>query len=223
MKRLLSTALAVALLLSLGALAVVARGGGNILTPADSVVSAAAPDAPAAGEKYNSIALALDNGKNLASTLMADITATSGATALQVLKWDPDAGYAVYDPTDPASEDFAILVGDPVFVLMQGSSTTTYSLVGDVPDEGSVSFGLVGAATCKYNFISLPLDQGAITLASQLATAIGGVSQVLQWDPTAGYTVYDPTDPASEDFSVKIGYPYFVCMTASKPWPVYTP
>ena len=42
MKRLLSTALAVALLLSLGALAVLARGGGDILTPADSVVSAAA-------------------------------------------------------------------------------------------------------------------------------------------------------------------------------------
>ena len=36
MKRLLSTALAVALLLGLGALAVLARGGGDILTPADN-------------------------------------------------------------------------------------------------------------------------------------------------------------------------------------------
>ena len=42
MKRLVSTALAVALLLGLGALAVLARGGGEILSPADNAVAAAA-------------------------------------------------------------------------------------------------------------------------------------------------------------------------------------
>jgi len=230
MKRLVSTALAVALLLGLGALAVLARNGGSILTPAGSVAAAAQPQTAAAptadGPKYNAIALALDNGKHLASTLAADITATTDATALQVLKWSPDMGYAVYDPTDLASEDFAIVVGDAVFVLMQGASATTYSLVGDVPAQGSVSFSLVGqTGTCKYNFISLPLDQGSLTLASELAGAIdavsptGGVSQVLKWDPTMGYAVYDPTDLASEDFAVQIGYPYFVCMTTSKTWP----
>ena len=41
MKRLVSTTLAVALLLGLGALAVLARGGGDILSPADNVVPAA--------------------------------------------------------------------------------------------------------------------------------------------------------------------------------------
>ena len=63
MKRLLSTALAVALLLGLGALAVLARGGGDILTPADNVVAAAAqpqtaaaPDAPMATSGINWIA-----------------------------------------------------------------------------------------------------------------------------------------------------------------------
>ena len=71
MKRLLSTALAVALLLSLGALAVLARGGGDILTPADSVVSAAAqPQTPPrrtqTAPKYNSIALPLKMATTLA-------------------------------------------------------------------------------------------------------------------------------------------------------------
>jgi hypothetical protein len=230
MKRILSTILAVALLLGLGALAVLARGGGDILTPADNVVAAALQPQTAAapvvgGPKYNAIALALDNGKHLASTLAADINAPSGALALQVLKWDPNNGYTIYDPLDDPPEDFAILVGDPVFVLMQGTSAKTYSIVGDVPAEGSVSFALVGNSTsCKYNFISLPLDQGSIKTAGQLASAIngvspiGGVSQVLAWDPTAGYTIYDPNTP-EEDFSVQIGYPYFVCMTISKTWP----
>ena len=69
MKRTLSTILAVALLLGLGTLAVLARGGGDILTPvrAASVAlaaaqpqTAAAPDAPAASSNYNVIALPLD-------------------------------------------------------------------------------------------------------------------------------------------------------------------
>jgi hypothetical protein len=230
MKRTLSTILAVALLLGLGTLAVLARGGGDILTPADNVVAAAAQPQTAAapdagGPKYNAIALALDNGKHLASTLAADITATAsgttGATALQVLKWDPDTGYVVWDPTDPLSEDFAIDVGDPVLVLVQGTAATnTYSLVGDVPPQGSVQFSLSGGTPCKYNFISIPLDKGSIALASGLASNIADVTQVLYWDPTGGYTVWDPTDPLSEDFAVKIGYPYLVCMTASKTWPL---
>ena len=50
MKRLISTALAIALLLGLGALAVLARGGGDILTPAGSVVAAAAQ--PSTGARH---------------------------------------------------------------------------------------------------------------------------------------------------------------------------
>jgi hypothetical protein len=226
MKRFVSTALVVVLLLGLGTLAVLARGGGDILTPAGSVAAAQSQTAaaPDAGPKYNAIALALDNGKHLASTLVADVNATSGATALQALKLDPIAGWAVYDPADAFSEDFSLVVGDAVVLLMQGSNPTVYSLLGDVPAQGSVKFALVGATpTCKYNYISLPLDQAAITLASGLATNIGDVAQILQWNPDSGYAVYDPTDAFSEDFAVKIGYPYLVCMTASKTWPPVSP
>jgi hypothetical protein len=229
MKRLVSTALAVALLLSLGALAVLARSGGDILSPPDNVVVAAAQPqtsaalgAPPTGGKYNVIALALDNGLSLASELVNDVNATTDATALQALKWDPDSGWAVYDPSDQYPEDFSLLVGDAVMLRMQGSTSTVYSLVGDVPAQGSVNFTLVGATpACKYNYISLPLDQGAITLASELAADIGDVARILEWNPDSGYAVYDPSDTYPEDFTVRIGYPYMVCMTntEAKTWP----
>ena len=227
-KRLFSTALAVVLLLGLAALAVLARPASDAqVTQADSV--AAKPPSPLSllamapkvgGAKYNAIAVAIDNDKHLASALADDITATTGATALQVLKWHPDIGFSIYDPTDPFSEDFALAVGDPVFVLMQGTTATVYSLVGAVPAQNSVHFALLGSATaCRYNFISVPLDKSALTLASELANDIGDAVQVLKWDPDTGFSIYDPTDPFSEDFQVRIGYPYFVCMAANKTWP----
>ncbi len=223
MKRALSTMVAVALLLGLGALAVLALPGAQVAVNPASVVMAAplaAPEAPTTGGKYNAIALPLDNGITLASALVSDINATSGATAVQALKWNANFGYTLYDPTDPFSVDFTLAVGDAVFVVVEGTGSPVYSMVGDVPAQGSVHFALVGASpTCKYNWISIPLDQGAITHASGLATAIGDVSQILVWDPTNGYTMYDPADPFSVDFSVRIGYPYFVCLTASKTWP----
>ena len=70
MKRILSTILAVALLLGLGALAVLARGGGDILTPiraapvalaAAQPQTAAAPDAPATGREVQHARLTLDH------------------------------------------------------------------------------------------------------------------------------------------------------------------
>lgn len=177
--------------------------------------------APAAGGKYNTLALVLDNGISTASQLLANVNSTTGTTAVQVLQWNPNTGFETYDPNDPFSVDFSLSVGDPVFVLLEGASTSVYSIVGDVPAQGSVQFNLVGSGgSCTYNFISIPLDTDAgITTASQLATDIGNVSQVLNYDPNSGFITYDANDPFSTDFSVQRGYPYFVCMTASKTWP----
>ena len=97
MKRLLSTALAVALLLGLGALAVLAHGGGDILTPADKVVAAApqpqtaaAPDAPMASI-YNDVALPLNVQSQFTSLgLTFDYAGLANfvSGAQQVLEWD---------------------------------------------------------------------------------------------------------------------------------------
>lgn len=226
MGRVLSTIVAVALLLGLGVLAVMALPGAAAPMTAGSVAAAplaVEPDAPAAdtGAKYNTIALPLHSGHTSASALVNDINSTTDSTALQLLKWDPNMGYVVYDPSDPFGEDFALSVGDPLWVLIQGASTQdVYSMVGGVPLQGEVWFQLAGdSAACKYNFISVPLDKGNIITASGLATDIGNVASVLKWDATLGFVVYDPSDPFGEDFEVRIGYPYYVCMTASKTWP----
>jgi hypothetical protein len=233
MKRLVSTALAIALLLGLGALAVLARGGGDILTPAGNAVAAAAqpqtaaaPDAPMAA-KYNAIAVPLIvSGISDASSLKSYIEANvSGVTVTQLLKWDatipPLGDYRVYTGSS-FSDNFGVATGDAVFVLAQGTTPTTLSFVGDVPAQGAVSFNLVGdPGTCRYNFISVPLDKGSIVNAAGLAAAIGDVQQVLSWDPSilpeGDFRVYTGS-PFSENFDVKIGYPYFLCMSASKTW-----
>jgi hypothetical protein len=223
MSRFLSPVLAVALLLGLGTLAVLALPSQNAIAPVSAAAPGLNPNAPAVAGNYNAIGLPLDNGIASASALLTNINSTTGGTAVQILKWDPGSGYAVYDPADLVPVDFALKAGDPVMVLMQGTGLLVYSMVGSVPPPspapGSVRWNLVGGSPCRYNFITLPLDQGAITMASQLATAIGNVSQVLSWDPTTAYTVYDPADLAPADFPVKIGYPYFVCTSASKTWP----
>ena len=94
-------------------------------------------------------------------------------------------------------------------------------MVGNVPPQGAVKFNLVGATpACKYNFITLPLDQGAITKASQLLTTVGDVKLVLSWGShfrLPGFTIRRHLFPM--DFTVRIGYPYFLCMSASKTWP----
>lgn len=176
--------------------------------------------APQLDAKFNTLALALDTGISDASDLVADIESRTTLTVPQVMRWDPAYGFTVYDPDDIFSDDFGLTVGDPVFVLMEGSTIETYSLVGEVPPQRSVTFNLTGnATTCKFNFISVPLDKSSLTTASALANDIGDVTQISKWDPTYGFVVYDPDDIFSDNFAVQIGYPYFVCMTASKIWP----
>jgi hypothetical protein len=246
MKRLISTALAVALLVSLGALAVLARGGDEILSPADNVVvaaaqpqTAAAPDAPSTGGKWNmlGVPLVVSSITNAAS-LEAYIESNTTTTVGRLLKWDASlgasGGYRNWDPADEeASYNFPVGVGDAFWLLSVGSGTPVLSYVGNVPDQHSVTFGLVGSQpSCHYNMITVPLDKGTITNAAALASDIGlvsgvGVSAVgrlLSWNPTlngvGGYYSYDPADEeASYNFDVGIGYPYWVCMKTNVTWP----
>ena len=174
--------------------------------------------------KYNALAMALDNGTSTASDLLTSVNTTSSVTVRKVLRYNVGSGFITYDPDDPFSSDFLIQVGDPLFVLVEGSSPSTYSLVGDVPEAGSVEFNLVGsAANCQFNYISIPLDQSGLDggHASDLALAIGNVAKVLTYEPAFGFITYQVDDPFSSDFAVQIGYPYFVCMTNTTPfvWP----
>jgi hypothetical protein len=238
MKRFVSTALVVVLLLGLGTLAVLARGGGDILTPAGNVAlaqpqTAAAPDAPAVVGKYNMLGVPLVVSSITNETsLAAYIQSNTGTTVGRILKWNPTlggtGGYYSYDPADPESDTFPVLVGDAFWLLSVGTGSPVLSYVGDVPAEHSVTFNLIGSTpNCRYNMITVPLDKISITNETQLASDIGAsdVGRILYWDPTlggsGGYFSYDPTDPESDSFAVKIGYPYWVCMKTSKTWPLW--
>jgi hypothetical protein len=244
MKRILSTALVVTLLLSLGGLAVLARGGGSILTPAGSVVAAApqpqtaaAPDAPAILLRYNAIALPLDvSGSNLnkASDLVAYINTQPGSTGPsveQVLKWNDE--FQLWDYWLPNflggfGTDFDLTIGGAYLVQLGSGASTALSFVGNVPDQGSLRNVMLGGSPCKSSFVTIPLDQygSGVTKAAQLVTAIknagGDVEQVLSWNAT--YQLWDYWLPNflggfGTDFDVLPGYPYMLCLNIGTTWP----
>jgi hypothetical protein len=225
MKRLLYTTLFVSLVLVLAVAAVFALKG-----PAPAQTAAAAPAAesasapalaPTATDKYNFIALPLDSSDSFsytASGLAGYITGTK-----KVARWDAASqSYQTYTVGAP-SVDFSLEVGGAYFLLLDSSADNVASFVGDVPDAGSVSFALTkpSGSGCIFNTISIPLDQTGINTAADLASAIGGIDKVAQWDATNQlydtYTVGAPGTP----FNVAIGYPYFVCANSSAPnnWP----
>ncbi len=248
MKRILSTALAMALLLGLGALAVLARPGGAArLSPVRTAAALAAPVAQ--GEvaaittvtnKYSNVALPLDVTKQFADAGLTfnaqGLAELVGKSAVvQVLQWNVTAqNWEARDPNggfggNGSGTNFPLATNGVYFLLLNEKLTSTsLSLVGGVSDAGSVSFALKGTTpTCLWNGIILPLDQDSITTASALAVAIGktSIKQMLNWNATAqNWESWDPNggfggNGTGTNFATKIGYPYWLCMLADKTWP----
>ena len=187
MKRILSTGLAIVLLLGLGTLAVLARpGGADILAsprlasvPAAPVLQVevkapvAAPDAPAIGStQFNWVALPLhDATLVMASDLKAHMEANSNGsiTVVAVEQWNSIAqNYQTYSTVPFPNGDFALAVGGVYRVAVTGNAgaQTVWSMVGDVPDPGEFSYTLRETAGSDFNWIMLPLQKGSVTMAS---------------------------------------------------------
>lgn len=215
MKRVLTTVLAVALLLGLGALAVLAMPSANAPLAAAPVVSAAAA-APEGANNYNVIGMPLDASDQFAglgfdSEGLADFV---GASVLQVLRWNTahlqfDAWYPGDDGDGNGdgtvdgsytSTPFALEVGGSYWLLVDGGAPTVVSFVGDVPEANSVKFTWDATlAGCSYNDITVPLEQSTLTESEALADSIsttGGISQVLQWN--AGLQMFDVWYPGDD-------------------------
>lgn len=262
-RRILSNALAIALLLGLGALAVLARSGGAaLLSPVRTaaalaapvaqgeVTDAAAPDAPATGiSKWNAIAIPLDvrtswaaagydfNAQGLAQSVgISSVTQVLqwNASLQGFDKWFPPYGYGFINGAR-VTTPFSLAVGGAYRLLLNDSnpSLAVFSMVDHVPAANTVKFALLGNVTaCKWNEISIPLEQSGLTDATALANSMGGttnVSQVLRWN--AGMQGFDKWFPpygygflngarVTTPFSVQIGYPYFVCLKSDiASWP----
>lgn len=239
MNRVLTTVLAVALLLGLGALAVLALPGASTPLAAAPFVSAApdaqevtpdavaAPDAPEALEYYF-IALPLDSQDQFTAagaTWDADgLGDFIGPGVSQVLQWDEmaePAGWQVRFPTAGRGVLFDLRVGWPYFVLVDGSVTVdTVSFVGDVPPAGTPQRILQGGDPCVYNAIMVPLNRDDISDQTELGAALVNADQVLSWSADEQrWLIYYPKAGRGAPFEVKIGYPYFACMSADTTWP----
>lgn len=251
MKRILSTVAFVMFIVVIAAVAVYALNGSAVagvttpeIVPGSAGVASAAVLAPGevtATNSYNVIALPLDvesNWLNDGYTFDADGLANYiGATSVeQVLRLD--AARQDWDSWFPATQDgfvgggytttpFALQTGGSYWLLVDSTSPTVFSIVGDVPAQGTIDYTLVGTdPSCSNNQIMLPLDQSTIADADQLANSISAnaatdVAQVLSWDATR--QDFDSWFPSSQDgfvgggytttpFNVQIGYPYWVCL-----------
>jgi hypothetical protein len=178
------------------------------------------------------IALSLDASAVItdAETLAVFIETTQGAvppgSVEQLLKWDAvNQTFLAWSHEFGFGDNFAANLGDYVFLSLNGNAPTWVSLVGWTPQPGVVSFNLtpgMPSPNCALNFISLPLDQAALTNANALSDDIGGVLQALDWNAAAqNFLAWSNEFGFGDNFPTTVGYPYIVCLddTAPAVWP----
>ncbi len=243
MKRFISTALAVFLLLGLAGLAVLARPNGEhqavplqaaatlpqgiesaIAANASSDNALLAPEAPTGANKYNFIALPLDSRASISPFKAAGLASYIGSSVKKVVRFDPAIQGFKTHTVGGSLNNFDLAVGGAYLIEVDSTASSTVSFVGDVPIQGSVVFALTRGSSptdCMYNAISVPLDRSDITNAAGLAAAIGGVNKVTRWDPTTQGFKTHTVGGSLNNFAVSIGYPFLVCVNSTGPasWP----
>jgi len=229
MKHYVSLVCALVLLLAVGSLAVLARPAGigapaapvaaAQVEPGQQTAAAPLPQAPAAPKtdtSYNVIPVPLPSVSQFPSGKFnaEGLASIVGPGVHQVLEWNPDTGsYLSYIP-GIGGDEIPLKVGGVYWFALDSTANATVSFMGDVPAQGSVKFTLVRptAGSCVYNDISIPLDRPTLTTAQQLADNIGNVLHVLQWDSVGqSWRRYTPGQ-GGDNFAVRIGYPYHVCL-----------
>jgi hypothetical protein len=152
------------------------------------------------------------------------------ATITQLLKWDAFLGnFLAWSHEFGFGDNFAVNMGDFVFLTIDQNSPATTTFVGRVPVPGEVSFALapgVPLGDCALNFITLPFDQAALfdadTLSDDIGTPDQTVVQALDWDaPLGNFLAWSNIFGFGDNFPTTIGYPYIVCLdnTAPPSWP----
>jgi hypothetical protein len=145
----------------------------------------------------------------------------------QVLEWNPSTGsYLSYIP-GIGGDEIPLKVGGVYWLALDSSANPTVSFMGDVPAKGSVKFTFTRPTfgSCVYNDISIPLDflldHPTITTAEKLAQDIEQVAHVLQWDSAAQVWLKYTPGQGGDNFAVKIGYPYHLCLNpgGKTTWP----
>jgi hypothetical protein len=173
----------------------------------------------ASSSNYNDIAMSLSVSS---ITDAASLASYMGSSVNYVLKYQaPLQTFQFYTVGNPGS-NFPISTGDFIYLITNQNAPAARALVGDVPVPGSVSFTFSTGSSSMYNFISLPLDQGDLNSASDVAEDIGaGVAAVMKYNISSqSFQFYSPGNPGT-DFSLVIGEPFAVVLTSDAPtvWP----
>jgi hypothetical protein len=159
---------------------------------------------------FNEIALPLNlPGITNAAQLRAAIP---GCTS--VAYWNAATqGYKQYSPSIPPT-NFTVQMGYPYYVNV--TSNAIFTLTGEIVEP---TFNLITTTKTNFNEVMLTLDKTSIRTASQLRTDIPYCTSVARWNAsTQGYKQYSPSIPPT-NFNVRVGYPYYVNVTASTVWP----
>ena len=182
---------------------------------------ALSPGPPGGERKYNLIALNLE----VPGVTDADSLASYAGTGVyMVIRYDAPTQSIVWRLPGLAGENFPVQVGEPYFLYLDDTASNTLSLVGGVPSQDTISFALTKAelgGSCKYNFITMPLDKDDLTDADALAADIGGVYMVIRYNAETQDLTWRLPGLAGENFQVRPGYPYIVCLNENAPaiWP----
>lgn len=169
-----------------------------------------------AGTDLNAVALPLDAGYINASDLGDDIGVCD-----VVSKWVTiSQGWfsAVRLMPGMWSNNFPVENGYPYQINI--TSNVDVYIAGDVPTPPT--FDLDTTSTTDLNFIMVPLTKSALTMAGALGDDIGVCDVVSKWIPSSqGWFSAVRLMPGmwSNNFSVDIGNPLMVNVTANTTWP----
>ena len=132
-----------------------------------------------------------------------------------IARWDAEIqGYDQYSPLIPIT-NFAVEMGHPYYVNATANTVCTFS--GSLANP---AFNLITTETTDFNEVMVPLDKSYITKASELLADIPNCDGVAYWNPEIqGYEQYFYLIPIT-DFVVRVGYPYYVNVSADVTWPV---
>ncbi len=159
---------------------------------------------------FNEIALPIKiNGIANASDLMAAIPGCNS-----VARWDAaEQGYYQYVSFLPVT-NFEIEKGYPYYVNV--TDNIIFTLIGEVVRP---VFNLITTPTTDFNEIMLTLDKNDITQASGLMADIPSCNSIARWDAEEqGYYQFVSFLPTT-NFSVRVGYPYYVNVESNVTWP----
>ena len=179
-------------------------------------------------QRFNTIGMPLDSASLISPFKASGLAAYVGPGVTQVMKWNSSIqNFDTYLPALPFDPDFDLIVGGAYTLVVDDTPSNLLSIVGEVPLEGTINFNLLPGtiSNCSFNSFSIPLNRTDITRASELAADIGGVVQVLSWNPDIQN--YSPFLPGLDipgsflDFAIRPGYPYLVCLSNTAPtnWP----